>query len=253
MFWAKCEEKCKEQNITMRSLANELGISPATVTKWKNGSLPNAELAGKLATRLDVSIDYLLSEDEISIEPNKKTSSFQTLKAIPQRWLSLRSGKRIPNEQIIAISNYLNCTLGFLFNEEEMYQPSQEKYPLNNLTDINTLLNILSIMDKCADSEEYRTFQVQISKVIIYHIKNAGVTEEMLSNSHKIEPKKLNYLISGKKNKESVCNYGLNFTDITLIAETFSEIPNIQYMFTGQKENITDTMKKIITDSGISF
>ena len=48
--------------------AKELGISPATVTKWKNGSVPNKEIAAKMAAKLDVSVSYLLGDEDISIE-----------------------------------------------------------------------------------------------------------------------------------------------------------------------------------------
>ena len=36
MFWQKYVELCEQNNIKPRMLAKELGVSPATVTRWKN-------------------------------------------------------------------------------------------------------------------------------------------------------------------------------------------------------------------------
>ena len=66
-FWQVCETTCEEHDTTVRALAKELGISPATVTKWKNGSVPNKEIAAKMAEKLDVSVSYLLGDEDISI------------------------------------------------------------------------------------------------------------------------------------------------------------------------------------------
>ncbi len=248
-FWQVCETTCEEHDTTVRALAKELGISPATVTKWKNGSVPNKEIAAKMAAKLDVSVSYLLGDEDISIEPEKKKATFKTLFSIPQRWISLRSGFNVADEDMSKIIKYLNCDMAFPFNELIEYKPVNEVYPVKNLADTDTLHMILNIMDKCADNEKFRILQVQISKVVFYHLKKIGITSEMISQ--RVDPKKVKYIVTGKKNRDKTTNYGLNFSDLTCLADNFKEIPNYQYMFTGQKENIADMLIRMLEENGI--
>lgn len=44
-------------------VVKELSIATGSVTKWKNGSIPNGETLVKLADYFNVSIDYLLGRD----------------------------------------------------------------------------------------------------------------------------------------------------------------------------------------------
>ena len=43
-------------------VAKELGLSSATVTKWKNGTLPQSETLLKIADYFNVTTDYLLGK-----------------------------------------------------------------------------------------------------------------------------------------------------------------------------------------------
>lgn len=50
----------KKRNLTQEGLAEAVGVTRQTVAKWENGeSMPDLELAGKLAAALDVSLDDL--------------------------------------------------------------------------------------------------------------------------------------------------------------------------------------------------
>lgn len=64
MFWDKYNTICKERNIKPRKLAAELDISPATVTRWINGSVPKIETIKKLSEILQVPVVYFYNEDE---------------------------------------------------------------------------------------------------------------------------------------------------------------------------------------------
>lgn len=64
MFWDKYNKICKERNIKPRKLAVELDISPATVTRWINGSVPKMETVKKLSEMLQVPVVYFFNEDE---------------------------------------------------------------------------------------------------------------------------------------------------------------------------------------------
>ena len=50
----------KKRNLTQETLAEAVGVTRQTVAKWENGeSVPDLELAGRLAAALDVSLDDL--------------------------------------------------------------------------------------------------------------------------------------------------------------------------------------------------
>lgn len=62
-FWDRYTAICRENGVKPREIARELSISPAAVTRWKNGSTPNDGTIKRLADRLNVSEDYLLGRD----------------------------------------------------------------------------------------------------------------------------------------------------------------------------------------------
>lgn len=64
MFWNKFIELCEMNNIKPNPLGKELGVSSASLTKWKNGAIPGAETLIKIADRFNVSVDYLLGRTE---------------------------------------------------------------------------------------------------------------------------------------------------------------------------------------------
>ena len=59
-FWERFYELCLEHETKPNPVAAQLGISTATVTRWKNGSYPNAKYLERLSAHFDVSTDYLL-------------------------------------------------------------------------------------------------------------------------------------------------------------------------------------------------
>lgn len=65
----------KGKNLTQEALAEAVGVTRQTVAKWEAGeSLPDLEMAGRLAAALDISLDDLAnaSADELSAEPAMK-------------------------------------------------------------------------------------------------------------------------------------------------------------------------------------
>ena len=60
MFWDRFEGLCKENKCRPNNVMQALGLSAATATKWKNGSIPNGDALQKVADYFNVSTDYLL-------------------------------------------------------------------------------------------------------------------------------------------------------------------------------------------------
>lgn len=49
----------KEKNLTQNGLAEQLGVSPQAISKWENGSYPDADFIPKIADFFEVTIDQL--------------------------------------------------------------------------------------------------------------------------------------------------------------------------------------------------
>lgn len=77
MFWKNFVSLCNQKNKTPNGVCAELGLSVATATKWKKGSVPRDTTLKKVADYFEVSVSYLLGvvddPDPIAlIDPSKK-------------------------------------------------------------------------------------------------------------------------------------------------------------------------------------
>ena len=68
MFWSVLIELCKQKGMKPNQVGKELGISSASFTKWKNGSVPTVDALMKIAGYFNVSIDYLVYGKVSTIE-----------------------------------------------------------------------------------------------------------------------------------------------------------------------------------------
>ncbi len=64
MFWTTFLRLCNEHGTRPNPVAQELGISSGSITKWKNGSLPRDATLQKIADYFEVSVDYLLGKED---------------------------------------------------------------------------------------------------------------------------------------------------------------------------------------------
>ena len=74
MFWQRLYDLCKENNTSPTKVVRELGIAQGMVTKWKNGTNPNAEVLIKISNYFGVSADYLLGITDKKIRLLKASS-----------------------------------------------------------------------------------------------------------------------------------------------------------------------------------
>ena len=59
----------KKRSLTQEALAEEVGVTRQTIAKWESGeSIPDLELAGRLAAALDVSLDDLTQAPREELE-----------------------------------------------------------------------------------------------------------------------------------------------------------------------------------------
>lgn len=62
------ERLLKQHNVTPYKVAKATGISTSTLSEWKNGSYtPKADKLQKIADYFNVTVDYLLGNEEIPV------------------------------------------------------------------------------------------------------------------------------------------------------------------------------------------
>ena len=154
---------------------------------------------------------------------------FKSVSSLSQRWVSLRRGSKISLETQLKIIPYVNCTVQFLNNDKYIEYSPEAEYDTDHLKDTETIFDILGILDHCADTESYRIVQVQLSRIVLYHLKEKGFDREALRTEH-LDQEKMEYLCTGKEGGKSH-NYGLNFSDMDFLRE-FTGL-SYQVMFTG--------------------
>ena len=65
----------KQKNMTQEALAEKVGVARQTIAKWESGeSVPDLEMAAKLASVMEVSLDDLINapEDELDGHPGMR-------------------------------------------------------------------------------------------------------------------------------------------------------------------------------------
>lgn len=65
----------KQKNLTQEALAEHVGVARQTIAKWETGeSVPDLEMAAKLASVMEVSLDDLTNapEDELDGHPGMR-------------------------------------------------------------------------------------------------------------------------------------------------------------------------------------
>lgn len=225
-------QKCKEIGYTPSGLVKELGISDGNLGSWKKGGNPSLAVLNQLSDKLKCSTDYLLGVEDTSVTPKDiLDKTFKTFMALPQRIASLKSGKVI--EEPEQLEKYLNCEQGFLFMTEIIeYCPADRNYMSEQ--NMKMEYKILDILDRLADTANYKALQIQISRIVLYWLKKADEEKYgKLSECVELAQGKLKFLQDGTLSKSKNDNYGFNASDVFFLMKHFSV--SVGYMFTGNK------------------
>jgi transcriptional regulator with XRE-family HTH domain len=79
MFYKIFLQLCAENNKKPNNVTKDLGLSTATATDWKKGSVPRDVTLTKIAEYFGVSVDYLLGKEKSSTEEDEHMSEFAKL------------------------------------------------------------------------------------------------------------------------------------------------------------------------------
>ena len=110
-----------------------------------------------------------------------------------------------------------------------LYKTDESK---STLPDRNVEYRVMDILDRFADSEDYRILQIQISRIILYWLRQADEAKfnEVIADK-RLSQGKINFLLSGKESRYSSENYGLNLSDVLFLRSEFDV--SFSYMFIG--------------------
>jgi len=89
MFYDNVCKICDDMGVSPTTILRELGFSTGNISKWKQGSVPNIDLALAFARRLGVSLDYLCTLEA--------PASGGALSKEEREWLDIVS--RIPEDR----------------------------------------------------------------------------------------------------------------------------------------------------------
>lgn len=65
MFWERFYQLCIESGSKPNPVAKSIGVSSGAVTKWKNGTIPPADVLISISEYFNCSIDYLLGRADV--------------------------------------------------------------------------------------------------------------------------------------------------------------------------------------------
>lgn len=60
-FYDRMQQLLSEKNMTAADLSRVILITPPSINGWKNGSLPRADIACKVAKALNTTVEYLVT------------------------------------------------------------------------------------------------------------------------------------------------------------------------------------------------
>ncbi len=104
-YWDKFEKLCSSMGKKPNPVGKEIGVSSATVTKWKNGAVPNGEILLAVADYFNVSTDYLLDRtSDPTPAPRRRKKDIREHRYVPNVWLVKERIKKLCMEQCKSMS-----------------------------------------------------------------------------------------------------------------------------------------------------
>ena len=104
-YWERYENLCSSIGKKPNPVGKEIGVSSATITKWKNGAVPNGEILLAVADYFNVSTDYLLDRtDDPTPALTRRKKNIKEHRYIPSVWLVKERIQRLCAQQCKSIS-----------------------------------------------------------------------------------------------------------------------------------------------------
>lgn len=108
MFYDVFSKLCDENGVSCKRAAMEIGLSNSIAAKWKRtGATPNGETLSKIAEYFNVTVGYLLGEEEQKEKPlvngdEELTEYLEILKTRPEMRMLFQISKDATKEDVEA-------------------------------------------------------------------------------------------------------------------------------------------------------
>jgi transcriptional regulator with XRE-family HTH domain len=167
------QELRKEKNMTQKDLAEQIGVSDKTISKWENGnSMPDTLLLVPLCKALDISVNELLSGEKLP--PDDYSSKAE------ENIMRLLSDKENYSKKSL-LSTLIGIALGvlailFLFT----ISTGNKLYYINYFIDIPSILFLVLICAACVFTSK-ADGRLEVLRIIQKSVVPAGVFVSVFS------------------------------------------------------------------------
>ena len=111
ILFQRIRKLCKDRNITIKKMSEDLDIGTSLIRKWKTTTSPSIDKIKTIAEYFDVSIDYLIGRTDIE-QPLEKFIGDKDIISIQ------RARNRMSDEDRSRMMNSLRATFDKAFCEE---------------------------------------------------------------------------------------------------------------------------------------
>ena len=105
-FYERLHLLCKERNISLSHMLEELGLSTGNTGSWKKGQLPKGDALVKIADYLQTSIDYIVYGEYRSDNTDDEKRLIEIYRRAPERakYMLLRDFERMVDDEADKLS-----------------------------------------------------------------------------------------------------------------------------------------------------
>lgn len=212
-----------------RVLLDDGIISEDVYQNWQDAFPSQLSEVSSIETKKDLSATNEAETTESAAA--FKQNGYMRLRAHSDHALCGRNGSIVPQNIQNQICLYTNCTLEYLNDETMVNFIPQQNASTYEQKDENTLFEILSIMDKNADTEHYRVIQIQLSRIAIHNLVQKGFDRNAFRIIELVQDS-MDYLFTGNKARHNGYYFGFNFSQLDLLRERTGV--SLREMFTGE-------------------
>ena len=112
IIYTRIKELCAENDMTINKLETEMGMSPASIAKWKRSVSPTIEKISKIASYFHVSIDYLVGASDIR-------STADTMAGDPDCITLQRARERMTDQDRSRMMGILKIGFDYAFSDDK--------------------------------------------------------------------------------------------------------------------------------------
>lgn len=230
-FYERLRSVCEEKDKKITTVVVNCGGNKGSIASWKKGTKPNYTIIEKLAEELDVSVDFLVGKEEVDIQPKKYFNSLDVMLASKYKYINLGCLNDLSDDDMKSYEAYLNCSTKFMYDRTSVkYEPVK---PNRTEADIDTNMTdeIIDFMSFLPGSDDVRFLQIQISRIVIFNLRELKQKgNDLIEKSKSLNKANLKYLLD-ESGSTSTKAYGFTSDEVRSIHRDSGL--SYQYLFSG--------------------